>query len=88
MFSDTFRRIPRLLLPLVLAVFAAGANADEAPLGLAELIRLAIKNNPTLAAQRYTVEAAEGRQQQAGSMPNPRLELSNTSNSFLSNGGE
>ena len=78
----------RLCLPLLLVTFSCGAWADEPPQGLAELIQLALKNNPTLAAQRYSVEAAEGRQQQAGSLPNPRLELTNTSNSFLSNGGE
>ena len=87
MFSDA-RLWLRLCLPLALILAATAARADEAPLGLADLVQLAIKNNPALAAQRYTVEAAEGRQQQAGSMPNPRLELSNTSNSFLSNGGE
>ena len=88
MFSDPHRWLRRLCLSLVLTSAAMGAYADEAPLGLADLIQLAVKNNPALAAQRYTVEAAEGRQQQAGSLPNPRLELSNTSSSFLSNGGE
>ena len=88
MFSDPHRWLRRLCLPLALVLVTIIAHADETPLGLAGLVQLAIKNNPALAAQRYTVEAAEGRQQQAGSMPNPRLELSNTSNSFLSNGGE
>ena len=88
MFSDPHRWLWRLCLPLAFALVAMGTYADELPLGLADLIQLAIKNNPALAAQRYTVEAAEGRQQQAGSLPNPRLELSNTSSSFLSNGGE
>ena len=88
MFSDKYRWLRPLCLPVVLILAATAARADDAPIGLAELVQLAIKNNPTLAAQRYSVEAAEGRQQQAGSMPNPRLELTNTSNSFLSNGGE
>ena len=87
MFSDAHRWL-RLCLPLALILTATAARADEAPLGLADLIQLAIKNNPALTAQRYTVETAEGRRRQAGSMPNPRLEFSNTSNSFLSNGGE
>ena len=87
MFSDPHRWL-RLCLPLALILSATAARADEVPLGLADLVQLAIKNNPALAAQRYTVETAEGRQQQAGSMPNPRLELSNSSNAFLSNGGE
>ena len=81
-------RLRRFCLPLVLVTFSCGAWADEPPQGLAELIQLALKNNPTLAAQRYEVEAAQGQRQQAGSMPNPRLELSNTSSAFLSNGGE
>ena len=81
-------RLRRLCLPFVLVTLSCGAWADEPPKGLAELIQLALKNNPTLAVQRYEVEAAQGQRQQAGSMPNPRLELSNTSSAFLSNGGE
>lgn len=88
MFSDPHHWLRWLCLPLALVLAATAARADDTPLSLVELVQLAIKNNPTLMAQRYTVEEAEGRQQQAGSMPNPRLELSNTSNSFLSNGGE
>lgn len=88
MFSDTYRWLRPLCLPVMLILAATAARADDAPMGLAELVQLAIKNNPSLTAQRYSVEAAEGRQQQAGSMPNPRLELTNTSNSLLSNGGE
>ena len=88
MSSNSARWLRRLCLLLALALAATIARADDAPLGLAELIQLALKNNPALTAQRYTVDAAEGQRQQAGSMPNPRLELSNTSNSFLSNGGE
>ena len=88
MFSDRYHLLRLLCLPLALALTTLAVRADETPLGLAELIQLAIKNNPTLAAERYIVEAAAGKQQQAGSLPNPRLELSNTSSAFLSSSGE
>ena len=80
MYSD-LHRWRRLCLPLALILTATVARADETPLGLVDLVQLAIKNNSVLAAQRYTVEAAEGKQQQAGSLPNPRLQLTNTSSS-------
>lgn len=88
MSSRPLRWLRRFCLLPALILAAPGIRADDAPLGLAELVQLALKNNPALIARRYTVDAAEGQQQQAGTMPNPRLELSNTSNSFLSNGGE
>lgn len=83
-----YSQLRRLCLPLVLVTFSCGAWADESPQGLAALIQLALKNNPSLAARRYEVEAAQGQRQQAGSMPNPRLELSHAGSTLLSNSGE
>ena len=52
---------------------AASRGAAEAPLTLADLERLALERNPTLAQAMATVAAADGQRQQAGLFPNPTL---------------
>jgi cobalt-zinc-cadmium efflux system outer membrane protein len=58
---------------LVWTLAAARTEAAEAPLGLAELERLALERNPTIAQARAAVDAAEGRRQQVTRFPNPTL---------------
>jgi cobalt-zinc-cadmium efflux system outer membrane protein len=51
----------------------APAQAAAAPLRLAELEQMALQSNPTLAQAAANVEAARGRQVQAGLYPNPTV---------------
>jgi cobalt-zinc-cadmium efflux system outer membrane protein len=50
---------------------SAQTVAAERPLSLTDLEQMALQNNPTLAQAEAAIRAAEGRQVQAGLMPNP-----------------
>jgi len=50
---------------------ASSASRAAAPLTLTDLEGIAIQNNPTMAAAAARIEAARGRQLQAGLYPNP-----------------
>jgi outer membrane protein, heavy metal efflux system len=69
------RLVPMALsVLLVCPAFAEAQSAAAAaapPLTLAELERLALESNPTARAARASVEAAQGRAQQASAWPNP-----------------
>jgi cobalt-zinc-cadmium efflux system outer membrane protein len=59
-------------LPLVFALTVADGNAQTATvLTLADLERMALQANPTLAQAEAAIRAAEGRRAQAGLWPNP-----------------
>jgi cobalt-zinc-cadmium efflux system outer membrane protein len=59
---------------IVAGAAAAAAQAGaEAPVTLADLERLALARNPTLAHAAAGVEAARGRARQAGLLPNPTI---------------
>ncbi|MBW3539053.1 MAG: TolC family protein [Planctomycetes bacterium] len=60
-----------LVAPQPLDVSSAEAPADEAPLTLADLERLALANNPTLRQARALIDEAAGAWWQAGLYPNP-----------------
>ncbi|MHB8744101.1 MAG: TolC family protein [Sulfuricaulis sp.] len=62
--------------------------ANAAGLTLEEAVGMAIHDNKDLQAARYAVEAARARLSQAGLLPNPRLELSEKSDSIFNNEGE
>jgi len=63
-----------LIFPILAALLVAGrGNAEEAPLGLEDLERLALARNPTIAQGQAAIEAASGRQRQATLFPNPTL---------------
>jgi len=49
------------------------AQAQSAPLTLAELERRALERNPAIAVAAAQVEAAKGRATQAGTLPNPTI---------------
>ena len=66
------RLAPALLLGLAAATGVAQSPAD-APLTLAELEKIALENNPTLAQAAAQVDAARGRAKQAGLLPKPVL---------------
>ena len=64
----------------IIAVFAllqypalAQSGAQPAPITLAELEQLALRNNPTATAAAAGIDAARGRARQAGAWPNPVL---------------
>lgn len=70
-------------------MLALGAERlDAAELTLEAAFREALLNNQDLAAERSSVRAAEGRLQQAGLWPNPRIGMSNSSDAFFGNEGE
>ncbi len=79
--QESLRQPPLLSpgkLPLVVAKFAPGPtesrpaiSADEPSLALADLERLALQFNPTLAQAAMAVKAAQGDYVQAGLYPNP-----------------
>lgn len=52
---------------------AAGQTGAVAPLSLADLERMALERNPTLAQAAAGVEAAQGRARQVGMRPNPTI---------------
>ncbi len=65
---------PRVVKLAVIAVAFAltPANAQQpAQVTLAEIERMALQNNPTLAQAEAAIRAAQGRRRQAGMFPNP-----------------
>ena len=53
----------------------APAHAAEAPLSLAETLRLAVAESPDLAAQRALAESARIRVGPAGALPDPKMKI-------------
>ena len=71
------------------AIAMSSASADEgANLSLGQLIEIAQRDNKDLQAARYAVEVGRARLEQAGLLPNPRLDLSGRSDSAFKNQGE
>lgn len=70
----------RPLLSLVLASVLAGptvvVEAQNASLRLADLEKIALEKNPTIAQAAANIRAAQGRTKQAGLYPNPTVGLS------------
>lgn len=71
---------PRRLACAVVAAIAAllitdGTAAAEAPLSLAEALRVAVANSPQLTSQRAMVEAAREMAGPAGELPDPKLKV-------------
>ncbi|MEO8035649.1 MAG: TolC family protein, partial [Acidobacteriota bacterium] len=67
-------RHPWLGLAIVLAVSGGSGSAQappDAPLTLADLEKVALENNPTLAQATSQIDAARGRAKQAGLLPKP-----------------
>lgn len=64
------RLIQKLLLPGILLV---GSVQAAESLSLSEALSKALQHNPTLQASGLQAEAARGRQQQAGVLPNPEV---------------
>ena len=60
---------------LVLLVTAPPARAADAPLSLAETLRLAVAESPDLAAQRALAEGASISIGPAGALPDPKLKI-------------
>jgi cobalt-zinc-cadmium efflux system outer membrane protein len=66
---------------------SAGSTAStqtNAPITLAQLEQIALKNNPTLAQADLSIRAAEGRRLQAGLLPNPIVGYSGEEFAFRS----
>lgn len=69
----------RICACLWLSLFGVGVSAQtdspqpEAVIGLADALSRTVARNPDLVAFGYQIEAAEGRLQQAGLLPNPEL---------------
>ena len=63
--------------PILPAPTPRAVTAPTAPaaLGLADLVRLALDNNPSLRQSLYDVDAAQGRAVQAGLYPNPTVSV-------------
>jgi cobalt-zinc-cadmium efflux system outer membrane protein len=84
-------RLSRLLLLVGGAVLSAtAAQAQLAPMTLAELEQRALAQNPTIAEAAAQVEAAKGRAVQAGTLPNPTIGYvgDEISGGALNRGGE
>lgn len=73
-----------LALIVKVSCLAATCRADS----LQELANQAILGNRELQAARYNVDIAEARLKQAGSFPNPELQLSRSSDRMFQNSGE
>lgn len=89
------RSIGRFGPPLVLLLLAKSTSAqspasasDAGGLNLRQLIEIAQRDNKDLLAARYAVEIGRARLEQAGLLPNPRLELSGRNDSAFKNQGE
>lgn len=73
------RPAPALLIALLLspipalAQITAGTQPTVSILTLADLERMALANNPTVAQASAEIEAAQGRARQAGMLPNPTI---------------
>jgi cobalt-zinc-cadmium efflux system outer membrane protein len=63
------------LLPVASGVSYAEPSPPQAVLTLGQAIDSALRRNPELLARRYELKAAEARTSQAGSRPNPTLEV-------------
>lgn len=61
---------------------SASSQSPSPPLSLADLERLALEGNPTLAQAEAAIRAAEGRRVQAGLMPNPIIGYSGNEFAF------
>ncbi|HEX5082884.1 MAG TPA: TolC family protein, partial [Blastocatellia bacterium] len=60
-----------IVAPALQRSISASPAQTAAALGLEDLERMALQNNPTVAQAEAAVRAAEGRRVQAGLMPNP-----------------
>lgn len=78
-------------LGVCLLAATAGARAEQ-PLGsalsLQQMIAVARDNNQDLKTARYAVDSAQARLQQAGVLPNPRVNISGASDFAFANNGE
>jgi cobalt-zinc-cadmium efflux system outer membrane protein len=74
------------IFAVVLCVGASKGAAGEVVLSVADAVRTALTDNPTLNAARLTIREAKGRSQDAGRLPNPELESSFAPN--VKGGGE
>ena len=61
---------------------ASSLQSANSPMSLADLERLALEANPTLAQAEAAIRAAEGRRVQAGLMPNPVIGYSGNEFAF------
>lgn len=68
-------RITRTFLMLLLLTGSAMAQQSTSAVSLESLIETALQNNPELQAQQRTIEASRTAVPQAGSLPDPKLNL-------------
>lgn len=64
------------------------ASSEPGPLNLRQLIAMAQRDNKDLQVARYGVQIGQARLLQAGVLPNPRLELSRSTDVAFRNEGE
>ena len=64
-----------------------GKMPETPTIGLADLERMALENNPTLKQAEFSIRAAEGRKIQAGLLPNPVVGITAEDLSFRNFGG-
>lgn len=74
-------------LLLLFLILTPAVNAEHA-LTLDQIIQIALQNNKSLRAAKHNVDIAKARLEQAGQYPNPRLNISNSDDSLLTNEGE
>jgi outer membrane protein, heavy metal efflux system len=68
------RTLTSVLMAGLIPVLASAQTASSSsPLTLAELEKLALERNPTLAQSAADIEVARGRARQAGTLPNPTI---------------
>ncbi|MDH7500443.1 MAG: hypothetical protein QHH30_08675, partial [candidate division NC10 bacterium] len=65
------RKAILLILPLCFIAGAAGVAAAEEPLSLPDVLRIALAENPLIAAWDAKVKAGEGGLASAKAFPNP-----------------
>jgi outer membrane protein, heavy metal efflux system len=78
-----------LILCMGLALLGSpGRSANAEGLALRQVIATALNGNKDLQAARFVAAQARARLVQAGSLPNPRLELANKNDALFANEGE
>lgn len=66
-------KFKEVVVLFALASLCGAASGAPPPLRLADAVRLALTNNPELAAVHFDAEAAQARAAKAGTLPNPML---------------